>query len=239
MALREMKTLGEMGAEVLDRCGMPAALSDDQLPQVYAFLREAQAWLWVKFANLRQRIMVDIPVIAGVSTYDIPDQFDAGSIEQLEAVDEDGVRWRLDAGIRPEDRSAYALSAALTSFEPCRYDIHDGDIEVLGVPGATIERLVVTGIAAQATLLEEGHRPTVDDEAMVRYAVAKLKSFKKQISGQEYQVELAALADYVGDLDGSQGTGSSFLMGGEWTDPSEMPSSHRRDRPWWLANRRP
>lgn len=239
MALREMMTLVEMRSEVLKRCALPVELSVDIHDQIDSFLRQAQKTYWNKFPALRTRTRRDITLTQSVTTYDLPDDFDAGSIYQVSAATNLGREWTLEPGIRPEDRSDAALSSSSAGDEPSRYEFVDGQLLVLRAPSADVTTLRILGHSAISLLTEEDDRPATDDEAMIQFSVIELKKFKKMLTPSEARQEHADLEmGYVADVDGNQGQTDTFLMGGQYDDPNERPI-FRRDRPWWLANQRP
>lgn len=242
MALRPMATLVEMTAEVLARCGLgvQGELTVDLHPQIHGFLREAQKTYWQRFPQLRTRVRREITLTANIRHYDVPDDFELGSIEQVAVRTSDSMEWTLQPGIRSSDRSLADQTATSSDHEPSRYDFYDGVIELMRAPSANVTTMVLTGHLGPAMLIADQARPTVDDEALIRCATIKLQKFKKHITGAEAAAEMAELeGGYIADLDANQGTGETFLLGGQYDDPNEDPSPHRRDRPWWLANRRP
>lgn len=242
MPLDQYRPLDEMTAEVLARCGLGpmGEITRDLHPQVYAYLRQAQKELWQRYRWMRNATRWEIEAVEGETQYDLPDGCEPGCIDRVVAVAETGREWVLDGGIRPEDRTDAALEAADVGDEPSRYTIREGVLEVLDAPGDTIEQLVIEGWLAPAPLREGTDRPTVDDEALVRYAVIELKKHKQQLSTSEARAEMTDLLEgYVADLAAGETVPEGFQLGSGYVDPMDDVPRRQRQRPWWLANRRP
>jgi len=242
MALDQYRTLPEMVSEVLIRCalGQMGELNSDLHPQIKGYLRQAQRELWTKCRWLRLRTRQSITAIEDQTQYDIPDGFEPGSIDRVIAKDDDGREWPLIPGISPEDRTDAALTSAETGDEPSRWTVTDGILEVLDAPAADIAELIVEGWLAPGRLEAEEDRPSVDDEACIRYAVIELKKQKKMLTTAEARAERADLFEgYVADLDAGEAISSPMSLGTGYVDPMDKPPTSRRSRPWWQANRRP
>ncbi len=236
MTLPLYDTLGTMIDSVLAEAGLGVqGLSSDLKPQIVRYLQKAQKRLWMEYRFMRARTRIDVPLIVGQAFYDLPDAFDAGSIDTITATSVDGRnQWKLVAGIAQEDRarSAYSLSDC---GEPSRYDVFEGRLEVIKPPTATgkATKLILEGYLGPAVLTEDEDRPTVDSEAMVMLAAIDLKSFKKQsISPQE----LAAVASYIEGCQNRNAVARPFTMGTGYLDPKEVRNFARRR---WFNQRRP
>lgn len=239
MALTSYDNLGEMTTAVLKRCGLggQANLVSDVVPQVEEYIRAAQLDLWNGYQFLRQRTRTSVALVTGQTLYAIPDGLDAGSIQRITASTADGkTQWDLDGGIQTVDRTAAALQNPSFVYEPSRWQLRDGSIEVLQAPTATITLLNIDAVLGPARLIQPTDIPTVDSEAMIRIATMALKGFK---GINVPPIEAATLQSYIAGCAGRNRSQRNIEMGTGWVDPCEVPTSRMRQRPWWLANRRP
>lgn len=239
MALTSYDNLGEMTTAVLKRCGLGGQpnLVTDVVPQVEEYIRAAQLDLWNSYQFLRQRTRMSVALVTGQTLYPIPDGLDAGSIWRITASSADGkIQWDLDGGILTYDRTTAALQNPTFIYEPSRYQLRDGCIEVLQAPTAMVTLLNIDAVLGPARLIQTTDIPTVDSEAIVRIATIALKGFKGIPMSP---TDLPMLQSYIAGCAGRNRSQRNIAMGTGWVDPTEVPTGRMRQRPWWLADRRP
>jgi hypothetical protein len=229
MALKQQPTLGEMTSEVLAGLNMGAqgALTAELHPLIARNLRDAQAYLWSEYRWLQNRTGVEVELTADETDYDIPDDFDPGSIRNIYCRSNrssETTEWDLAAGIETRDRNMVIAEPSGDGI-PYAYDIVDQVIRVHPAPrGDDPPTMVIEMDTGLSPLTEDEQRPSVDGRAMVMLATITTKESRRIPVGA---TEKAMLDRYVASQRSKQRPGRIFTIGTDYRHPMDPRPSLR------------
>ncbi len=216
MAMPIRPTLGELRESLLRRVGLAAGGSApaNVMPVIDERIRQAERMLHTRidFTHLWERR--DVALTAGVNEYDWPDNVEVGDLRWISAVNSDGYEARLSPGLRPIERnSAYPTPQTdpVSWSQPLIYTIQNQVIRIGPTPDESWVKLTYEYYLAPGPMVDPEERCAIDGEALLMQAEILVKQHFgmpgiEPVAGQ--------LTEYLKDLQGKQGDGDGFQMGG-------------------------
>ena len=181
MTLSMSPTLAEVRRAVAIRLNFGSQADNPEMRDlVVQYVQSAAAELLTRHTWIENLISLEAPLIDGQTLYDFPDNIDPGRIERIIVLDVDGNELPLEADIQPHERSLYLADPDLKDL-PLRYRFIDQQIEILPRPDVTnYPTWIIEGYQRQGKPVEDGDTIPVDEEALIRFATAKLKAHLNQ-----------------------------------------------------------
>lgn len=221
------ETLAELRRRMLVRLGY-AAQADNPPPGMADllndFLRQAQRFLYRKYAALRTKRIFTWTLIPGIRFYDLPDndeacdkRLDPNELEWAGIDDTRGIWYELIAGIPPQFYTAVKFLGY-----PTRYEIRQC-IELFPAPAGEY-RLRIKGRFGLQAFSADSDRTTIDSELVFMWALSAAKAHYGQPDAASVRTETMA---YLRDLNSGLHTTKRYVPGTNpaqpWTQPKFLP----------------
>lgn len=216
MAMPVRPTLGELRESLLRRCGLATGGSApaNVMPLIDERIRQAERLLHTRIDFTHLWESRDIPMSPGVSAYDWPDRVNVGDLIRVSVVNGDGYEYELETGLRPNERNtAYPQPQTQQASwgTPSSYTVQNQVIYVGPTPTDEWATLRMEYYLAPGPMVDPEERCAVDPEALLMQAEILTKQHFGMPGIEPVQVQLR---EYLIDLQGKQGDGDGFQMGG-------------------------
>ena len=220
MAMPIRKTLGELREALLGRVGIGSVGANPAgaMPVLDERIRQAQTLLLTRFDWTALWTSTEVPLDVGVAEYDWPDG--VGDPSDLVRISvkraDDGFLHELKPiSMRPNERNAaypYPQTDPNAFSCPLVYTIQNQVIRLGPAPDEQwTSMLMEYFLTANAPLVDAGDRCACDPEALLMQAEILVKEHFGMPVGELMRSDLK---QYLMDLQGKQGDGDGFQLGG-------------------------
>lgn len=226
MALNAPMRFGDAVHSVFVRCSISTSGNHHArfLEIVREFVRTAHTQLFPEAEWTPALARVEIPLTAGLQTYDWPDDCLPGRINFASVRDTEGNEIQLDFGMRPNERSAAQSGGTVRSDTPLLLTFVNGDLELTPAPASKWDTLIIDYVRSANSLADDADPMIVDGELVVQSATMKFKRHLGLPVGRE---DVAEHERYLDRVKGMQSTGGGFQIGGH---QSSRNAVHKRNR---------
>lgn len=236
MALAPEMRLVDLRAEVMDRCVLNRSGNQGARAQrvIDSQLRSAQRILYNQYDHTKRQIRAEIPLVSGVSQYDVPDTVNFGSIIAPLYVKrlDDGRVFPIFPGINFAQRNA-AIGLSGVSSIPFAYSFENQVINLYPTPDVTIySAIVYDAFMALSPLTAEDDEASVDSEALLQLTEILARP---RLGLPEIPNAMATHLEYLDGLLIKSGDDSRCIAGGETSmrvTPEGPYRYDRRDTEW-------
>ena len=177
-------SLLELTGELRTELGRAAniAVGPGDIPALQRTLRRVQKTLWTQYDwPFMRHVFPMIPLQAGQTYYDPPDNLDIERIESMAVWQNDvpvpirrGVGWDEYTSYKPGDRADPAMA-----WDMRTNDVFDTQIEIWPTPNSDSYSLQIIGIRQLRPFTHDAHLCDMDDELIILYAAAQILARQK------------------------------------------------------------